>query len=60
MSTATLLNCVAMHRELATRSRRGMHRVLDDRRHNIHMAHPDTVADAITALLPPTSTPAGR
>ena len=51
---------LTMHRELASRSRCGIHHVLDDRRHNIHMAHPDAVADAVTALLPPTSTPTNR
>ncbi|GAB3199462.1 alpha/beta hydrolase [Geodermatophilus arenarius] len=46
---------VAMHRELATRSTCSIHRVFDDRRHNIHMAHPDAVAEAVTSLLRPTS-----
>jgi hypothetical protein len=36
-----------MHRALAARSGRSIHRVLDDRFHNIHMAHPDTVIEAV-------------
>ncbi|MGY1638933.1 alpha/beta fold hydrolase [Geodermatophilus sp. SYSU D00742] len=51
---------VAMQRELATRSRRGTHLVFDDRWHNIHMAHSDAIADAVTAVLPTQSAPAGR
>src|SRR4051795_10877869 len=42
---------VGMHRELAARSRAGSHRVFDDRFHNIHMAHPDAVVDAVDEIL---------
>jgi pimeloyl-ACP methyl ester carboxylesterase len=42
---------VDMHRELAARSRAGTHRVMDDRFHNIHMAHPDAVVDAVDDIL---------
>ena len=38
---------VNMHRELATRSHSSFHRITSDRGHNIHMRHPDLVADAI-------------
>ena len=40
-----------MHRELAARSRASTHRVFDDRFHNIHMAHPDAVVDAVDEIL---------
>jgi pimeloyl-ACP methyl ester carboxylesterase len=42
---------VGMHRELAARSRASSHRVFDDRFHNIHMAHPDDVVDAVEEVL---------
>jgi pimeloyl-ACP methyl ester carboxylesterase len=42
---------VGMHRELAARSRASTHRVFDDRFHNIHMAHPDAVVDAVDEIL---------
>jgi pimeloyl-ACP methyl ester carboxylesterase len=38
---------VEMHREVATRSRRSSYHVTEDRSHNIHMRHPDLVADTI-------------
>jgi hypothetical protein len=42
---------VRMHRGLAARSRASSHRVLDDRFHDIHMAHPDAVVGAVQELL---------
>ncbi|MGR7023690.1 alpha/beta hydrolase [Geodermatophilus sp. URMC 62] len=42
---------VGMHRELAARSRAATHREFDDRFHNIHMAHPDAVVDAVDDVL---------
>jgi pimeloyl-ACP methyl ester carboxylesterase len=42
---------VDMHRELATRSRSGSHRIFDDRCHNIHMAHPEAVIEAVEQVL---------
>jgi pimeloyl-ACP methyl ester carboxylesterase len=38
---------VEIHREIATQSRRSSHHITQDRSHNIHMRHPDLVADTI-------------
>jgi hypothetical protein len=43
---------VRMHRDLAARSRLSSHRVFNDRFHNIYMAHPDAVVEAVAEVLP--------
>src|SRR4051795_6809434 len=42
---------VDMHRELAARSSVSSHRIFDDRFHNIHMAHPNALAEAVNDVL---------
>lgn len=42
---------VELQRELSTRSRAASHVVFDDRHHNIHLAHPEAVVQAITLVI---------
>ncbi|RKR86564.1 pimeloyl-ACP methyl ester carboxylesterase [Micromonospora pisi] len=42
---------VAMNSELVTRARSSVHRLINDRSHNIHMRHPDLVVDAIQEII---------
>ena len=42
---------VAMNSDLVRRARFSVHRLIDDRGHNIHMRHPDLVADAIREII---------
>jgi hypothetical protein len=38
---------IETHRELARRSRSSFHQITSDRSHNIHIRHPDLVADSV-------------
>jgi pimeloyl-ACP methyl ester carboxylesterase len=42
---------VQMHRDMAARWSRAAHSVTDDRSHNIHMRHPNLVADTIKRMV---------
>ena len=42
---------VQMHRDLAARWSTAVHRVTEDRSHNIHMRHPDLVAETIKQMV---------
>jgi pimeloyl-ACP methyl ester carboxylesterase len=42
---------VQMHRDMAARWSSAVHSVTEDRSHNIHMRHPDLVADTVMRML---------
>jgi pimeloyl-ACP methyl ester carboxylesterase len=42
---------VQMHRDMVARWPHTVHKIIDDRSHNIHMRHPDLVADIIKQII---------
>ena len=51
---------VDLQRSLAARSHVASHTVFDDRHHNVHLAHPDAVVQAVAGVIQLASAAASR